>query len=256
MKLSGFTLIELAVVLVIISLLIAGIVVGGNMVQQAELRTIISELNAFANSYTTFKTRYKLPPGDLNTAYTLWGSSCGASAAACNGNGNYAIVANYGSIANETAKAWKHLDRAGLLDFPMSVIPTTYTGVLNYDNAPKSKARVAGYYMASGTDIGGDFAALTSPFNAISSITNGLFIGTPSSTGGFTVGALTANEAFTIDKKIDDAVVNSGGAAIGSNTGYIRTIEDQAATGGCISGASYNMGGTGFRCVLGYRLDK
>lgn len=256
MKTSGFTLVELAVVLVIIALLIGGITIAGNMVAQAELRTIISELDTFGSAYTTFKTRYKLPPGDLNTAYALWGSNCGASAAACNGNGNYAIVADYGAISNETAKAWKHLDRASLLDYPVAAIPGSYTGILNYDNAPKSKAREAGYYMASGGDIGGDFAALASPFNAISSITNGLFIGTPSSTGGFTVGALTANEAFAIDKKVDDGVVNSGGAAIGANTGSIRTIEDQTATGNCLSGSSYNMGGTGFRCVLGYRLDK
>jgi prepilin-type N-terminal cleavage/methylation domain-containing protein len=256
MRTCGFTLVELAVVIVIIALLIGGITAGSTLVAQAELRTVISEIEAFGNAYTTFKTRYKLPPGDLNTAFSLWGSSCGASSAACNGNGNYAITANYFSIANETAKAWKHLDRANLLDYPVAAIPGTYTGILNYDNSPKSKARDIGYYMASGSDIGGDFGALSSPFNSISSITNGLFIGTPSSNGGFTVGALTASEAFAIDKKIDDAVVNSGGAAIGANTGSIRTIEDQLAGGICLTGGNYNITSTGYRCVLGYRLDK
>lgn len=57
-KLSGFTLVETAIVLVIIGLLIAGIMVGGQLLGSARARTLITELDSLKGAYFGFVDRY------------------------------------------------------------------------------------------------------------------------------------------------------------------------------------------------------
>ena len=53
-KLSGFTLIELAVSIVIIGLLVGGIAGGSKLLSQAELRAMISQMDQFKADYNSF----------------------------------------------------------------------------------------------------------------------------------------------------------------------------------------------------------
>lgn len=250
----GFTLLELAVVITIIAVLFGSIFAGATLVRQAEMRSIISELELYKNAYKTFLGRYLLPPGNVTNADSIWAGNC-AITITCNGNGNYSIDAFFGSNANETARAWKHLERAELINYNIAPVPASYTGRLNFDIAPKSKTGPYGYYMAAGFDIGGDSSAITSPFNSINSITNGLFFGGQSASGGFTVGALTPKEAYGIDKKIDDGFVNAGALGAGNASGIIRVVQDQNGGSSCISGGNYNLTSTSRTCLLGYQLD-
>ena len=55
---TGFTLVELAVVLAIIGLIIGGIFIGTGMVRQSELQTIISDANKFSSAAKQFKQQY------------------------------------------------------------------------------------------------------------------------------------------------------------------------------------------------------
>jgi prepilin-type N-terminal cleavage/methylation domain-containing protein len=51
---AGFTLVEIAIVLVIIGLIIGGIMVGGEMIHSATLRRVVSEKNPYEAAIRTF----------------------------------------------------------------------------------------------------------------------------------------------------------------------------------------------------------
>ena len=55
---AGFTLVEIAIVLVIIELIIGGIMVGGEMIHSATLRRVVSEKNPYEAAIRTFQLKY------------------------------------------------------------------------------------------------------------------------------------------------------------------------------------------------------
>ena len=63
---TGFTLIELSIVIVIIGLIVAGVVGGQAIVKQSKLRSLISEIDLFHVSINSFYLEYNYLPG----AYT------------------------------------------------------------------------------------------------------------------------------------------------------------------------------------------
>jgi prepilin-type N-terminal cleavage/methylation domain-containing protein len=77
---AGFTLVELAIVLVIIGLVVGGVLVGKDLIRAAENRSFVGQLETYNAAANTFKTKYNCVPGDCPTA-TAYGFSN-------NGNGN------------------------------------------------------------------------------------------------------------------------------------------------------------------------
>ena len=62
---TGFTLIELSIVLVIIGLIVGGIVAGKDMIRAAELRALLSQKDKFTSAVNIFKGKYNAVPGDM-----------------------------------------------------------------------------------------------------------------------------------------------------------------------------------------------
>ncbi|MEO6023238.1 MAG: prepilin-type N-terminal cleavage/methylation domain-containing protein, partial [Burkholderiales bacterium] len=67
---AGFTLVEIAIVLVIIGLLLGGILKGQELVQNARVRNLADQQNAVAAAYYAFQDRYRALPGDYAAAMT------------------------------------------------------------------------------------------------------------------------------------------------------------------------------------------
>ena len=65
---SGFTLVELSVVLIIVSLLAGGILVGRDMFNSAQIRAAARQIEVFNTAYTTFLLKYGCVPGDCGNA--------------------------------------------------------------------------------------------------------------------------------------------------------------------------------------------
>jgi prepilin-type N-terminal cleavage/methylation domain-containing protein len=137
-KQQGFTLIEIAIVLVIIGLLIGGVLKGQEMITQAKIRNVANDFNGVSAAYYSYQDRYRAIPGDDVNAATRWTTSA-------SGDGNGVVGGSYNDTnaeasATEAQRFWQHLRLAGLVagqtTGDSSVIPPTnasggLTGVQN-----------------------------------------------------------------------------------------------------------------------------
>ncbi len=65
---KGFTLVEIAIVLVIIGLLIGGVLKGQSMIQNAKVKRVVKSADELRAAFYTFYDKYGAYPGDENIA--------------------------------------------------------------------------------------------------------------------------------------------------------------------------------------------
>ena len=66
---DGFTLVEIAIVLVIIGLLLGGILKGQEMITQAKIKNVIADISGVSAAMYGYQDRYRALPGDDNVAH-------------------------------------------------------------------------------------------------------------------------------------------------------------------------------------------
>src|SRR5213592_2378180 len=71
----GFTLVEIAIVLVIIGLLLGGILKGQEMITQAKIKNVIADMSGVSAAMYGYQDRYKALPGDDKNANGRWAST-------------------------------------------------------------------------------------------------------------------------------------------------------------------------------------
>src|SRR6266568_6201179 len=89
---AGFTLVEIAIVLVIIGLLLGGILKGQEMITQARIKNVINDFNGITAAVNSYQDRYRALPGDDKNATTRWTVQAPASG---DGNGVIAVANKY-----------------------------------------------------------------------------------------------------------------------------------------------------------------
>ncbi len=121
----GFTLVEIAIVLVIIGLLIGGVLKGQEMITNAKVSKIESDYKGVTAAILAYQDRYGVLPGDDPAASTRFP---GTWVAADNGNGNGVIGGAWNSTNNaqESRLIWKHLRGAGFLKGPVDGTGASY----------------------------------------------------------------------------------------------------------------------------------
>jgi len=114
---QGFTLIEIAIVLVIIGLLLGGVLKGQELITSARVRNIISQQDGVKAAFFGFLDRYRAYPGDYSQATTTI-PGCAAPTACQDGNNDGQITANgvNGATIDEQIAVWEHLSRAGFIN--------------------------------------------------------------------------------------------------------------------------------------------
>lgn len=237
---SGFTLIEVAVVLVVIGLLVGGILVGRDLMRMAEIRATIRQIEDFNSAVNAFRNKYNCLPGDC-----INGSDFGFSPSA-NGNGDgmiglcsTALWCNPGgtidSAQHEFVDFWYHLGQAGLINNSLpeySTYPDDVTaaraGITTPPAAMASTSSVAGSGLnfPSGWVVRADVRFVedpfggdpNGPFNTLSPRNilpkHNLLLGVlatmdPAIPGG-SWGAYPVAAIENIDRKIDDGLPRSG----------------------------------------------
>jgi len=113
-KQKGFTLVEIAIVLVIVGLLIGGVLKGQEMITNAKLKRIESDNAGIAAAMFSYQDRYTQLPGDDSQADGRFDIFAGGSSVSGGGDG---IIDGIWSptTAVETSFFWNHLRAAGLI---------------------------------------------------------------------------------------------------------------------------------------------
>jgi prepilin-type N-terminal cleavage/methylation domain-containing protein len=108
---SGFTLVEIAIVLVIIGLLLGGILKGQELITSARVRNIADQNSGVQAAYYGFIDRYRQVPGDWDDDLARQAIPTVGSGAGHGGNGNGRLDGGW----DEAVALWEHLSKAGFI---------------------------------------------------------------------------------------------------------------------------------------------
>ncbi|HAF01322.1 MAG TPA: prepilin-type cleavage/methylation domain-containing protein [Methylophilaceae bacterium] len=184
-KQTGFTLIELAIVLVIIGLLLGGVLRGQELINSAKVKNMARDFQNVQVYVYGYQDRFKALPGDDHAANTHI-----AGTVAGNGTQNGTIEGAWDTTddADETCVFWEHVRRAGL-----AAGPTTVSCAANNTYQPRN---------ADGGLIG---IQSLSTFTAITGMSGAYVVCSDGILGRF---------AKQLDTTLDDGVSNTGSVRI------------------------------------------
>lgn len=189
-KQKGFTLVEIAIVLVIVGLLIGGVLKGQEMITNAKLKRIESDNAGIAAAMFSYQDRYLQLPGDDSGAgdrFTVYSTSSGLGDAA-NGNGNGVVGGGDGWNVNVESGSWAD--------------GTSVQG--------EEESKFFGHLRASGLIPGGSGASSTRPTNAYGGLI-GLQDGALGMAGHVVIfGQIEGAIAKILESRLDDGSSNSG----------------------------------------------
>ena len=230
----GFTLVEIAIVLVIVGLLLGGILKGRELIDGARVRNL-ADMNAGVQAaYYGFLDRYRQVPGDMTA--TAAASTLGDAAITAGGNANGRIDAGNWQ---EASALWVHLTRAGLLQGSYDGGATSATRYRAATVAPQNAFN--GYMLLGQTR---DYSTPAGAPTATQAVRLGLVLG-----DNIPVGI-----ARELDLKIDDQRPLTGALRFtGTTTVSHRGVSE--ATTSCMTSATtnaYDIAGDPQHCNLVY----
>jgi prepilin-type N-terminal cleavage/methylation domain-containing protein len=208
---SGFTLIEIAIVLVIIGLLLGGILKGQELINSARVKNLATDFRNIPLFIYGYQDKFKALPGDDPAVVS---HVAGTLATTPGATGNGVIDGNWNSttVTDEAFLFWQHVRLAGLAPGSTDTTAADYrptnaaggrigiqSGTTTAGSAPiKDAAGVAirGAYVICSEGILGKFAKqLDTQMDDGNTATGSMFV-TP--TTGYAIGA-TATATTAID---------------------------------------------------------
>ncbi|MEK7876465.1 MAG: prepilin-type N-terminal cleavage/methylation domain-containing protein [Pseudomonadota bacterium] len=217
-KQTGFTLIEIAIVLVIIGLLLGGVLKGQELIQSARVRNLAAMTDGTKAAFFGFQDRFRALPGDYTGALATANILGVAANAGCTGavtgggNGDGQIAA-----AGESIIAWEHLSKAGF-------ITGSYTCAAATNAATNTPTNVYGAYVQL-------------VYDGIYGITSGGTVRHNLKTGPSIPVAIIAE----LDRKVDDGAPYAGSFqfSVYAGTGGTAPTEAGSCTSAAAAGATW-----------------
>ena len=217
---KGFTLVELAIVMIIIGLLIGGILKGTEMIENAKVSATLSQVKAYQAAIYTFQDTYSAMPGDMRNATTRV-PGCTASTNCADGGGNSLVEDGSGGVDNasfnwaadytgmpETIQFWKHLVLADLITgVTTDADPVNDLAWGETHPAGKLGGGFEMFYDAWMGAGGGGGGANTTFSAHVMRLSNRGLTGVA---GGIGTSVVSPLRAAQMDRKVDDGDPNSG----------------------------------------------
>jgi prepilin-type N-terminal cleavage/methylation domain-containing protein len=201
-KTKGFTLVELAIVMIIIGLLVGGVIKGFQIVENAKIKSVIAQIESIRAASQTFRETYAALPGDFILARTRV-QNCNDTTFCVNGDASsiVGVPGNNTSVAHlgENLQFWKHLALANLLNGV--VYDADPAGTHEYSvHFPESELKKGGYQVFFRNQAGTTNNHVLRLHSAIDSTFSNV-------AGSY---AIKPIEAFQIDRTLDDSNPGTG----------------------------------------------
>jgi len=238
-RISGFTLIELSIVLIIIGLISAAVLMGNDLIASARIRAQISQIEKMNTAVNTFRLKYGGIPGDLTADKAQAYAFTARSGAASHGDGNGTLEActTAGAVVSdlyfgcETALFWSDLSKANLIqgnftaaidDFVITMPPTD-----NDQYLPKSA--LGGYIAVFSRALLEEAFAQPGAAHCADTFCYSLIKNMFTLNNGRITAqiGITPYQAYTMDNKIDDGKPQTGTILTGPSSftsGYNFTL--------------------------------
>jgi prepilin-type N-terminal cleavage/methylation domain-containing protein len=164
---SGFTLVEIAIVLVIIGLLLGGILKGQELINSAKVKSLANDFRTIPTYIYAYQDKFKALPGDDTTANTHVAGSVNATTPSAK-QGNGVLEGNWysGNQTDESYLFWQHVRLSNLAPGPTAVTDPDYWpknamgGVIGINSASALAVQITGMtgtYQICSTGILGKF---------------------------------------------------------------------------------------------------
>jgi prepilin-type N-terminal cleavage/methylation domain-containing protein len=179
---SGFTLIEIAIVLVIIGLLLGGILKGQELINSARVKNLATDFRNVPVFIYGYQDKFRALPGDDSAAI--------AHVTATNeGDGNGVIEGNWddadAGTPTETFMFWQHVRLAGLAPGPTALAAADYQprnatgGIIGIQSTAPFTGIRGTYFICSASILGSYAKQLDIQLDDGNTETGSLMVGTP-----------------------------------------------------------------------------
>ena len=126
-KNRGFTLIEIAIVLVIIGLLLGGVLKGQELINSAKVKNLATDFRNIPLYIYGYQDRFKALPGDDRLVATnISGATLATTPTGSQGNGVINGAWNSTTATDESFLFWQHVRLAGFAAGPTNTADANY----------------------------------------------------------------------------------------------------------------------------------
>jgi prepilin-type N-terminal cleavage/methylation domain-containing protein len=260
----GFTLIELAIVLVVIGLIVGGVLAGQSLIGAAAVRAQVTQIEKYQTAVATFREKTGYLPGDIPPGPAAQFGLVTRAGTAGRGDGNGELDGNNGAqaygwnINGENLLFWEDLSSLGMIDQSFTTyVDTAFPTV-------SCTSTTCPYYVPTAKIGNGNFVYTTSgryggsgPINFGPNYFGVTVFQLNNGNASFTPG-LTVAQAYALDMKIDDGKPTTGRVVAqynGQTMPPYSTADGPTICFNLASNAYEIVNGASVYCALNFQLQ-